>query len=80
MRVFMRVLRAPAEGEEAERGIRVLAEKYAPDAGVAETEKEIAKAGGALRVLVFTVEHLSGKEAAELSRGRAADRRTERGK
>ena len=39
---------------------------------MAETEKEIAKAGGALRVLVFTVEHLSGKEAAELSRGRAA--------
>lgn len=71
---------AAAEGEEAERGIRALAEKYAPDAGAAETEKEIAKAGGALRVLVFTVEHLSGKEAAELARERAADRRTERGK
>ena len=49
---------------------RILAEKYSPDVSEAGRRQEIDKTWNALCMLEFTIEHVTGKEAIELTRGR----------
>ena len=55
---------------EMRRAIEILAEKYSPDVSEAGRRQEIDKTWNALCMLEFTIEHVTGKEAIELTRGR----------
>ena len=55
---------------EMRRAIEILAEKYSPDVSEAGRRQEIDKTWNALCMLEFTIEHVTGKEAIGLARGR----------
>ena len=59
-------------GDDAERAaaIRLLARRYAPEATEAELEAAVAREEAALCMLALEIEHLTGKEAVELTRAR----------
>lgn len=51
---------------EKRRGLDLLADKYCADVSAESREEEIGRLKKALVVLVFDIEHLTGKEAREL--------------
>lgn len=57
---------------EMRRACMLLAEKYRPDGTVEQHEAEIERGWDGLCVLELVPEHMSGKEAVELSRARRA--------
>lgn len=59
------------KGAEARGTILRLSEKYAPG-NRAGLEQEIRKSAGRLCMLELSIEHMTGKEAIELVRGREA--------
>ena len=62
------------EGEEEKlAAIRLLAEKYHPSGAEARREEAIRREWRALAMLELQIEHLSGKEAIELTRRRESD-------
>ena len=58
------------EGEEKRAAIETLALKYSPQETEESRREEIEKTWKALCMLEMTVEHLTGKEAIELTRAR----------
>jgi len=58
------------DAEEKRRAIEALSDKFSASAGVAARDAEIDREFPALCMLEMTVEHLTGKEAVELTRAR----------
>ena len=56
------------EGDEMRPAIELLAEKYSPN--VEGRDAEIDREYGALAMIEFTIEHMTGKEAIELTKMR----------
>ncbi len=63
-------VRIVEDGAEKAEAIRLLARRYAPEATDAEIEAAVAREEAALCMLALEIEHLTGKEAVELTRAR----------
>ncbi len=63
-------VRVVTEKDELDGAIYVLAKKYSPDASDASIRAAIAREYAGLCMFVLEIEHLTGKEAIELTRAR----------
>lgn len=62
---------APAAGpEEARRAMECLGRKYAPGESGEHLQQEIDASWGRMAVVKLSIEHMTGKEAIELAKGR----------
>lgn len=63
-------VRELTDGEEKRAALMRLAVRYAPEAAEARRQAEVEQSLGHVTLLALTVEHLSGKQAIELTPGR----------
>lgn len=77
--IIFGTVRIMEEDDGMRNAIRKLAEKYAPDDEAANRQKAIDRDWGILCMLEMDIEHMSGKEAIELVKAKAAKAEVEAG-